>query len=112
MINTIGPAHGAGRRQWEDLRKYVNSLPDLPNEDLISRVRVDLQSPDRLKALLVDLKGMANPPAPAPDETMKPAIRMVRGRRKISISDVPEEFIAHIEKEMPAIFERWLKEQE
>lgn len=110
LINAIGPAHGAGRRQWEDLRKYVNTLPDLSDEDFIGFVRSDMASADRLKALLAELKVKAAPPSPGskPSETSAP--RIVRGKRKISISDVPEEFISHLEAEMPAIFERWLSE--
>lgn len=111
LINAIGPAHGAGRRQWEDLRKYVNALPDVSDEDFVGFVRTDMGSAERLKALLAELKVKANPsvPSAAPLETSAP--RIVRGKRKISISDVPEEFITHLEAEMPTIFERWLSEQ-
>lgn len=111
LINAIGPAHGAGRRQWEDLRKYVNALPDVSDEDFVGFVRTDMGSAERLKALLAELKVKATPsvPSAAPLETSAP--RIVRGKRKISISDVPEEFITHLEAEMPTIFERWLSEQ-
>lgn len=111
LINAIGPAHGAGRRQWEDLRKYVNGLPDLSDEDLVGAVRPDLASADRLKALLASLKAKASPLplASATLDAISP--RIVRGKRKISISDVPEAFISHLEAEMPTMFERWLNTQ-
>lgn len=110
LINAIGPAHGAGRRQWEDLRKYVNALPTLSDADLVSLVRTDLGSADRLKALLVEMKSKAAPASPIAKPSEIAAPRIVRGKRKISISEVPEEFISHLETEIPAIFERWLSE--
>jgi ParB family transcriptional regulator, chromosome partitioning protein len=61
LIRRIGPAHGAGRRQWELLRALCQEQGEKRAAKLAAEIPTDLPSVDRLNFALVALK-----PSPAP----------------------------------------------
>lgn len=81
VIHRIGAAPGVGRRPWEDLRKLIADRSDLTEPDLLSLIRTDIPSPERLKEFLERLKPV-RPPSPA----ASPGRNLLNGRLSTDLS--------------------------
>lgn len=116
LIRAIGPAHGVGRRQWEQLRAIVTSLPPSKVEQVIHSIDITLESPKRLKALLGKLTGgqkteVVNSAGAALIEDQLFAKRS-KGSLRLRIQDPEnEQFLGYLEDQLPEIFKKWQKTQ-
>jgi ParB family transcriptional regulator, chromosome partitioning protein len=113
LILAIGPAHGAGRRQWEELRTALKETDVAPLPRLLAAVPGDIPSPERLRAAIA----AARRPAEQPSSRPASAAELVPGRvsarrsgRNLTVKldrRAPEAFLDHLESKLPALYEEW-----
>jgi len=109
LIMHIGPAHGAGRRQWDLLKSYCQSQSTNRVLALIEDIPKDLPSMDRLNFALEALKT----PAPSKSRTAKdrgPRVSTRIRREKMTITADQErylKFLAYLDAEMPKLLDAW-----
>lgn len=109
LIRHIGPAHGAGRRQWDQLRSNLKAQAAHDMAGLIDRISRDQPSPERLAEAIRLTMAMAEPPgAPSapPGITSK-----VTGSRLTIVagSKTDRGFLKHLETRLPALLDEWRK---
>jgi ParB family chromosome partitioning protein len=117
VIQTIGPAHGTGRRMWESLRLAIEGNSGLGTQALVDLVDESLPSEERVKALITALKGQmprSNPKTAPPAAMLVGAgkIHVARTGRKLNIkaeSARDEAFLAYLESRMAALYDEFTK---
>jgi ParB family chromosome partitioning protein len=113
LIEAIGAAHGAGRRQWEALRKLISADGAPSPARLREMIDPALESSNRLSDLIAKLSSTAPAQAPAPAVEVRKISRGVTLRRRgravtVNVSqDADQAFLDYLESELPALHEHW-----
>jgi ParB family chromosome partitioning protein len=112
LIRAIGPAHGMGRRPWEQLRALLTSRRPPALSSLLELADPSLPSPARLKAVLAAAEeskpggGEAN----GEREIVPDGLRARRAKRSLTLKikdDASLAFLDHLEERLPELFEAW-----
>lgn len=106
LIRRIGPAHGVGRRPWEELRKLVTERSDLSEQQLLDLVRTDLPSPDRLPDLIERLKPARAPSPSVPSKHLNGRLSADLSGKRLTLrvsSARDAHLLALIEERLPEI---------
>ncbi|WP_157835905.1 plasmid partitioning protein RepB [Roseivivax marinus] len=118
VIVAIGPAHGAGRRTWETLRKTLEAHP-LPEDDILAAMPAEADSATRLKGLVEAVTARARAPqaprrpkaADTPDQTIGSGrLRLKRTPSRVVLNGSDAEaraFLDHLETSLPELFDAW-----
>jgi len=116
LIRAIGPAHGVGRRPWEELREIVIADDAPPLNELMEAAAQDIPSADRIKAVLV--QGMRRRDAPEQhrhERDIVPGLLQSRRTRKGATLHIAgeewESFADHLEGILPEIHAEWRRQQ-
>lgn len=98
LIRWIGPAHGAGRRQWEKLKGLCATKSDLKIDDLLSSLSRHVDSVKRLATVIQKLEHI-----PA-DKELPPAApySMKRSGNRLLL-DVDPRLLSELESQLPNI---------
>ena len=109
LITHIGPAHGAGRRQWDLLKSYCQSQGKKRALTLIDSIPTDLPSMERLTFALGALKAPAPSRSKAGRDSSPPVSTRIRGE-KLTVTvdqDRYKLFLAYLNAEMPTLLATW-----
>lgn len=116
LVRAIGPAHGVGRRPWEELRELVIAEDAPPLAVLLDAASQDLTSPERIKAVLAQRAPAQE--APAQDRVERdivPGLLQSRRTRKGATLHIAgeawESFVDHLEDRLPEIHAEWQRQQ-
>ncbi len=112
LIRAIGPAHGAGRRQWEALATFCKAAKpgDLKRIELAADPA--LPSIERLERVLSATQGKGRP-APSYREIIPGRISIAGSGKKVTLTAVTvhdQEFLSYLGERVPELFEAWRKE--
>jgi len=112
LILRIGPAHGAGRPQWDALKALCKTQGADVAIALVDRIPVGLASLDRLNLAITSLK-KAQAPAPNKHTKEGPLKTQVRGKKMTVVAedDTYKGFLAYLDREMPKLVDAWRKEE-
>jgi len=109
LIQHIGPAHGAGRRQWDQLRSNLKDQREADISGVIAEIPRDRPSPERLAEAIrltrAEPRPQVEPPSP-PGITTK----VTGSRLTISAGSKKDRaFLKHLETRLPELLEEWRK---
>lgn len=111
VIEAIGAAHGAGRRQWDALRKLVTADGAPSPARLCEMIDKDLVEQDRLSDLIAKLSPPRSRAAPAQAREITRGVTLRRGARAVTVNvgrDADPAFLDYLETEMTDLYEQWL----
>lgn len=111
IIEAIGAAHGAGRRQWDALRKLIAADGAPSPARLVEMIDTDLDEQDRLSDLIAKLSPPRSGAAPAQAREITRGVTLRRGARAVTVNvgrDADPAFLDYLETEMTDLYEQWL----
>lgn len=117
LIRAIGPAHGIGRRPWEDLRQLLigGQAPGLTW--ILKSIDPEIPSPERLHSVIKYIKerGKTKSAPPAPPRSLGAgAFNVTRKGNSLMVTaakDSPREFLAHLEETLEKLYQEWVDER-
>jgi ParB family chromosome partitioning protein len=117
VIKRIGAAHGAGRRQWDALRKLLLADEAPAPSRVVEMVDPDLDETDRLSDLIRKLQSRRSTgPTPEPPvaRTVAPGLTLKRKPKQVALDvsgEVDPAFLdhlaRHLEEALPGLYEAW-----
>lgn len=112
LILKIGPAHGAGRPQWETLRSLCIKKGAARAEALVGEIPDEMSGVDRLSFAITALRGAretSRKKTPGGD----PVTTQVRGTKMTLVADETHKgFFTYLNQEIPKLIEAWKKDKE
>lgn len=112
LILKIGPAHGAGRPQWEALRSLCIKKGAARAEALVGEIPDEMSGADRLSFAITALKG-ARETSRKKNPGGDPVTTQVRGTKMTLVADESHKgFFTYLNQEIPKLIEAWKKDTE
>lgn len=113
VIRAIGPAHGAGRRQWDVLASFCKSAEPADIERLQIGIDAKLPSGERLTQALAMISGAKGRPAPASPALVRDTVSLSMSARRLTLSTpagAGQGFLLFLTDRLPDLVDEWKKQ--
>jgi ParB family chromosome partitioning protein len=113
LILRIGPAHGAGRPQWDALKALCKTQGTVRAKDLVDTIPSELPSLDRLYFAITALK-TSRSAAPPEQPGGSPLKTQLRGKKLTLVADddAYRDFLTYLDREMPRLLKAWEEDRQ
>jgi ParB family chromosome partitioning protein len=111
VIRRIGPAHGVGRRQWNDLAGFASTLPlsELA-QDVLSGSAGVAESSDRFKAVLAAAQVKSRLPSSIATLPIKLTLNGVDGHKIASLTRNERAVTITVDRKVHPKFSQWIED--